>query len=176
MNTAYAIGNIHFRFESRARRRWFVALFYVAIVTICLAWCSVDPKQNAGAWIVCGCMILGVSLASVFSGISGDMHIQGDEREMQRRGQAYFNAHALFGKFVIAALIADAYFRGRNPLTPLLPPALRGGMMDGPYALLMALGLLCLTLPQAILLWTEPDIEEMALEQGEGAPAGGGPR
>ena len=160
MNTEYAFGNIRIRFESRARRRWFVALFYAAAAVICLAWCSFDQKRNTGAWIVCGCMILGTTLMIVFSWIAGDMHARGDEREMHRREHSYFKAYSVFGKLVVAALIADAYFRGHNPITPLLPLALRGGMVGWPSALFMATGLLYLTLPQAILIWTEPDMEE----------------
>jgi hypothetical protein len=159
MNTEYAIGNILIRFESRARRRWFVFLFYAAVTVISLAWCSFNPKQNTGAWIVCGCMILGTTLAIVLSWIAGNMHAPGDEREMHRREHAHFKAYHLFGKLVVVVLIADAWLKGHNPISPLLPLALRGGMVDWPSALFMVTGLLYLTLPQAILLWTEPDMD-----------------
>jgi hypothetical protein len=141
-------------------RRWLVALFYSVVTAFCLAWSSFNPKQIAGAWIVCGCMILGTTFAIAFSGIAGDMHTRGDEREMHRREHAHFEAYSLFGKMVLVAMIAQPFFRGRNPITPLLPPALRGGMMDWPSALWMTACILYLTLPQAILLWSEPDMEE----------------
>jgi hypothetical protein len=159
MNTEYAVGNIRIRFESQARRRWFVALFYSAVTVICLAWCSFTPKQSSGAWILSACMILGVMLAVVFSWIAGNMHALGDEREMHRREHAHFKAYSLFGKLVVAILIADAYFRGHNPITRFLPLSLRGGMVDWPSALFMAAGMVYLTLPRAILLWTEPDMD-----------------
>lgn len=159
MNTEYAIGNIRIRFESQARRRSFVSLFYAAVALICLAWCSFNPKQNAGAWILSGCLVLLTGLAIVFSWIAGNMQAPGDERETHRREHAHLKAYSLFGRLVVALLIADAYFKGRNPITPLLPQALRGGMVDWPSALFLASGLLYLTLPQAILLWTEPDLE-----------------
>ena len=159
MNGELTVFGVRMKMESRARRRQIVALFYAAVAVICLAWCSFNPKQNTGTWILCACMVLGTALAIVFSGISGDMRVRGDEREMHRREQAYLQAYALFGKLVVAALIADACFRGRNPITPLLPLALREGMVDWSSALFMAAGLLYLTLPQAILLWTEPDME-----------------
>lgn len=159
MNTELAVFGVRMKMESRTRRRQFVALFYAAMTVICFAWCSFDPKQITGTWILCAGMILGTALAIVFSGISGDMRVRGDEREMHRREQAHLQAYSLFGKLIAAALIANVCFRGRNPIAPLLPLALRGGMVDWPSALLMAAGLLYLTLPQAILLWTEPDME-----------------
>ena len=160
MNTQLAFLGKHFNMAPRAHRRRFVVLFYTSMAAFCLVWCSFNPKQNAGAWIVSGCMILGTALAVVLSEISGDMRIRGDEREMERRGQAYFTAHALFGKLVVVALLVGALFRGHNPLTLLVPAALRGGMVDWTSALFMAIGLLYLTLPQSILLWTEPDMEQ----------------
>lgn len=159
MNTEYAVGGIRIRFESREHRRWFVALFYAAVAVICLAWCSFNPKQNTGAWIVCGCMIVGTTLVIVFSWIAGDMHAPGDERETHRREQAYSKAYSFFGKSVVAALIVNVYSAGHNPIMPLLPRALRGGMVGWPSALFLATGILYITLPQAILLWIEPDME-----------------
>lgn len=160
MNTDYAVGNLRIHFESQARRRWFVLLFYAAVGVICLAWCSFNPKQMAGAWVLSGCLVVLTGLTIVFSRIAGNMHAPGDEREIHRREHAYFKAYSLFGKLVVAVLIANAYFKGRDPIAPLLPLALRGGMVDWPSALFMVAGLLYLTLPQAILLWTEPDMEE----------------
>lgn len=160
MNTEYVLGNIRIQFESQMRRRWFVGLFYAAVVVICLTWCSFNPKQAAGAWILSGCMILGTTLAIVFSWIGGNLRIPGDERETHRRERAHLQAYSLFGKLIVALLVADAYFKGHNPIAPLLPPELQGGMVDWPSALFMAAGLLYLTLPQAILLWTEPDMVE----------------
>ena len=161
MKTEYAVGNIRIRFESQVRRRWFIALFYAAVTAICLAWCSFNPKQNSGAWIVCACMILGVTLAIVFSWIAGDRHAPEDEREMHRREHAHYKAYSLFGKLAVAVLIADVCFRGHNPIAPFLPLPLRGGMVDWPSASFMAAGILYLTLPQSILLWTEPDMDEI---------------
>jgi hypothetical protein len=160
MKTDYAVWNIRIRFESRAHRRWFVTLFYAVVAVICLAWCSFNPKQNAGVWIACGCMLLGTTLAIAFSWITDDMQAPGDEREMHSREHAHFKAYSLFGKLVVVVLIANACFRGHNPVSPLLPPALRGGMVNWPSALFMAIGLLYFSLPQAILLWTEPDAVE----------------
>ncbi len=87
------------------------------------------------------------------------MRARGDEREMHRREHAYCMAYRFLGSALAAALIA-ACFTGRNPMTPLVYPTLRTILYELPYALLMAAGILYITLPQTIPLWTEPDMEE----------------
>lgn len=159
MKTELIVGKFSIHFESQARRRLFVKLFYVAVAVICLAWCSFNPKEIIGAWILSGGMILGTALAIVFTSIAEDPRARGDEREMHRSEHAHFQAHSLFAKIVVAAIIANIFFKGHNPITPFIPAALRGGMVQWPQALLMAIGLLYISLPQAILLWTEPDMD-----------------
>ncbi len=154
MKTEYAVGNIHIHFESRARRRWFVAFVYAVLAAMALAGFSVSAKTVTSTWISVGCMILFVGLFIVFTGVAGDMRVRGDEREMHRRDHAHFMAYRFFGYIFVVALIGR-YFRGPNPITPLLPPGLQGGLMQ----LGLAAFFLYLTLPQAILLWTEPDME-----------------
>jgi hypothetical protein len=163
MNTEYAVENIRIRFESRARRRWFVALVYTVLAVFLLATVFLNKQEAAGAWIVVGCCILFVGLFIVFTWIAGDMRTRGDEREIHRRDHAHFRAYralgcVLLGYVLIGALFAG-YFREPNPITPLAPLALRGFLMQLPNVLLMATVLLYATLPQAILLWTEPDMD-----------------
>ena len=166
MSTEYAVGNMRIRFESRARRRWFVALCYAVFAVSDLVWCFLNPKMNpsanpkeaTGAWIIAGCMILSVGLVIVFTGIAGDMRAPGDERETHRREHAYFRAYFILGNFLVAALFAG-YFRGPNPITPLAPLVLREVLVQLPPLLLGAAGILYITLPQAILLWSEPDMD-----------------
>ena len=162
MNIEYAVGNIRIRFESRARRRWFVALVYTVLAVFFMAVLLLNKEEVAGAWIRVGCGILFVGLFIVFTWIAGDMRRRGDEREMHRRDHAHFRAYRalgyfLLGYFLIGALFPD-YFGG-HPITPLAPLALRGFLMQLPNVLLMATVLLYATLPQAILLWTEPDMD-----------------
>jgi hypothetical protein len=164
MRTEYLVGNLRIHFESRARRRWFVALVYAVLAAyIVLAafevtQLSLNRKVTTTAWIVCGCGILFVALWIVFSWLAGDMRVRGDEREMHRRDHAHFRAYYFLGYVVMAALFAG-YFAGPNPITPLLPLALRAFLVKLPEVLLMATVFLYITLPQAILLWTEPDME-----------------
>jgi hypothetical protein len=159
MKTELIVGKFSIHFESQARRRLFVSLFYAAVAVICLAWCSFSANATIGAWILSGCMILGTTLLIVFTSIAEDPRAFVDEREMHRSEHAHFQAYSLFGKTVVATIIANIIFKGHNPITPLVPAALRGGMVQWPQALFMAIGLLYISLPHAILLWTEPDMD-----------------
>ncbi len=173
MNTEYVVGNMHLRFASRARRRGFVALCYAAFALTDLALNFLGPKLNqginlnlravTGAWILVGCGTLFIALFIVFTWIAGDMRARGDEREAHRRDHAHFVAYYRLGYGLIAALFAS-YFRGPNPITPLLPLAVQQFLLQLPYILLVATLMLYMTLPQAILLWTEPDMSQPEME------------
>jgi uncharacterized membrane protein len=159
MNTEYAIGKIRIPFASQARRRWFVGLFYAAEAVVCLAWCSFNnPKEAIDAWILSGCMFLLVGMLIIFTGIAGDMRSRGDEREMHRRDHAHYLAYRALTYVVLGAFLAGS-FRGPNTLRTLNAAAVRVGMVQWPQVLLMAVFLLYISLPQAILLWTEPDMD-----------------
>ena len=159
MKTEYAVGNIRLHFESRASRRWFVALVYAQFAMGDLAGFSVNGKTPGATWVSSGFLIVAVTLMIMFTAIAGDMRARGDEREMHRRDHAHFLACRFFIYVSIAALFAG-YFTGPNPLTPLLPPVVRELLAELPKFLLVAAIILYITLPQAILLWTEPDMEE----------------
>lgn len=169
MNTEYAVGSLRIHFESRARRRWFVALCFVVFAIFDLALNLLGTKLNqginlnlkdaTGAWIICTSGVLFVALFIVLTWLAGDMRARGDERETHRRDRAHYVAYYSLGYGLIAALFA-AYFRGPNPITPLLPLTQREFLMQLPYIILVATGILYITLPQAILLWTEPDMED----------------
>jgi hypothetical protein len=164
MKTEYAVGNIRIRFESRARRRWFVALIYavlavyIVLAPFNLTNLSFNRKETTFEWMVAGCGILFLALWIVFSWLAGDMRTRGDEREMHRREHAHFRAYYFVGYGVVAVLFAS-FFAEPNPITLLLPLALRTFLIKLPQVLLLATILTYITLPQAILLWTEPDME-----------------
>ena len=67
MNTDYAVGNFRIRFESRARRRWFVALVYTALVVFMLAALFLSHKDATGAWFTASCGIMYIALWIIFS-------------------------------------------------------------------------------------------------------------
>jgi hypothetical protein len=74
---------------------------------------------------------------------------------VHRRDHAHYAAYRVLG-CVLLALVAGS-LKGPDLITPLLP--LRGNLMRLPSVLLVATALLYITLPSAILLWTEPDMD-----------------
>jgi hypothetical protein len=165
MNTEYAIGNFRLRFESRASRRRFVAIFYTVLVAFDLiglsnsSGFSVSAKTVTSTWVSVGCMILFVLLFIVFTGVSGDVRARGDERETHRRDHAHFKAY-YFPIYVLIAALFATYFKSPNAITLHMSPAQRGILIQLPNFLTMSAFLLYITLPRAILLWTEPDMED----------------
>ena len=125
----------------------------MGIVPFVVAW-------SYNLWkVLSWCLIFATPLLIAFSILVDDTRERGDEREVCRRDHEHFVAYRSLAPVLIAALFA-AYFRGPNPITSLLPSALRDFFTQLPYVLLMAAGILYITLPRAILLWTEPDMEE----------------
>jgi hypothetical protein len=163
MNTEYAVGNIRIHFELQARRRWLVALFYAVVAALGFAPYSAHVDTLTG-WIVSGCVLLFGALFLVFSWIAGDPRIRGDEREMHRRDHAHYLAYRILLYSFLAVFIC--YFvaiptvhhlQGSNP--GFLPVLLRGSSLRQVF-LSMAVGAVIGSLPQAVLLWTEPDMEQ----------------
>ena len=167
MNTEYSVGNIRIHFESRSRRRRLVVLVYAVMAVFDLRYAAYlvqgpDWLVRHVPWFVCLLGILFVVLFIVFTWLTNDIRLRGDERETHRREHAYAKAYRPLGYFLAAALFAS-FFRGLNPITPILPLTIRAYLLQLPFMLLFAIVLIYATLPQAILLWTEPDMEA---EQG----------
>jgi hypothetical protein len=154
MRTEYIVGNIRIPFASQARRRWPVKLVYTSLALLLFAQFTDFLRP-----IVSGCLILVVGLMIIFTWLACDMRTRGDEREMHRRDHAHYLAYYSPTYGLVGALFAG-YFRSPNPIAPLLPLALRGCLIEFPSIILWATGVLYFTLPQAILLWTEPDMEQ----------------
>jgi len=136
-----------------------VALVYAVMAGLDLAMCYGNGNKNIGAAMIIGFGIFWVGLLTIFTWIAGDMRARGDEREMVRRDHAHYLAYYAVGMSLIVAIIAGS-FQGPPPSGLLKPLALRAFLVPLPKVLLWATFFLYLTLPQAILLWTEPDMEE----------------
>jgi phosphatidylserine synthase len=163
MNTEYAVGNIRIHFESRARRRWLVALFYAVVAGFDFAPFSTH-SNTLNVWMVSGYGVLFAAVTIVFTWIAGDPN-RGDEREMHRRDHAHFLAYRIL---LYGFLAASVYYFGAipaarsllesNPSSLFLRGVLSGSLRE--HFLFIAAVLLFGFLPQAILLWTEPDMEK----------------
>jgi hypothetical protein len=86
-------------------------------------------------------------------GANGESY-RNDERELHQRDRAHYRAYQIIA---VAMLVPWGYSAMR------LKPNLLGWIPLSPdalyYGLMMAIVTLMFTLPQAILLWTEPDME-----------------
>jgi amino acid transporter len=159
MNPDYIVGNIRIRFASQKRRRWFVVLVYTVLGLLDFAFFVYPTRNTASAWTICIGMIGVVGLVVVFTGVVGDINSRGDERENYRRDHAHYLAYYRLGSGLIAALICSSIVHS-NQITAHLSATVRGYLEHLPTVMLAGTGILYMTLPQAILLWTEPDMDE----------------
>ena len=94
----------------------------------------------------------------IYNPVAGDddRAFRNDERELQQRDHAHYQAYQGIG-FALVALWIMSYVR-------MLKPAWMhwAGMSADQilYGLTLSILLVFFTVPQAILLWTEPDMEE----------------
>ena len=158
MRTDFVLYGIRINIASRSRRRWLVALLYAAFALLIVAWCAFDV-QSTWNFILFAVFIL---LSRFLGGRSYDDGLLpafegGDERERYRRYRAGYIAYEWLDLAFFPALIAAVV-----KMNPRLIPANAAAHMfldRLPYGLLIAVGILYYTLPQCILLWTEPDLE-----------------
>jgi hypothetical protein len=144
---------------SRTRRRWLVALRYGGFGGLVIAWCSVYGQSFAGFLI-----FLAIAAAARFLGgrtYEGGLippAESGDERERHRRDRAYYVAYKWWDLTLIPAMAAVGL--KNNAFYPGWDPAVRMFIDRLPFGLLIGAGILYYTLPQTILLWTEPDMDQ----------------
>ena len=158
MRTDFVLYGIRINIASRSRRRWLVALVYAAFAVLVIAWCAFNV-QSTWNFILFAVFIL---LSRFLGGRSYDDGLLpafegGDERERYRRYRAGYIAYEWLDLAFFPALIAAVV-----KMNPRLIPANAAAHMfldRLPYGLLIAVGILYYTLPQCILLWTEPDLE-----------------
>jgi len=159
MRTDFTLLGTRINIASRKRRRWLVALVYAALAALVIAWCAFGA-QSTWTFILFAVFIL---LARFLGGRSYDDGLLpafegGDERERYRRYRAGYIAYEWLDLAFFPALIAIAV--KINPRLVPANPAFHIFVDRLPYGLMIAVGILYYTLPQCILLWTEPDIEE----------------
>jgi hypothetical protein len=129
----------------RANRRRLVAVTYLSLMAVFAIICA-QGGDHAIILILMATIINGVVLGGYGQGglIKPFVTRSNDEREIHRRDRMHFYAY----RFVVALLLLG-YVLGGDPFNyPQLSRALfLGGVVIG------------LTLPQALLLWMEPDVE-----------------
>lgn len=174
--------------SARKRRRKLVLFIYFAIAVVMLSTWLQDHWHGTGAYVLYAAffacyMFLGGTYSTglvkpfnnkrrktydgpqpflllklrTYAPIHGsnDTDYLNDERELHQRGYAHYKAYQIIG-LAVTLIWALAMFR------TLLPAWFRWISMTPDtlyYGLLMIVMVLFLTLPQTILLWTEPDME-----------------
>lgn len=171
----------------RSRRRVLVAAIYGAFAVLLAVLCATGQLRGSSGWIIwfallaCRFFLGGYytgGLAKPFNGKgprpsdappsllalklrvypapAQENTYRNDERELRQRDNAHYRAFQALGMALAVPLLVACLrlivpeFMNRIPLPP---DALY-------YALLLVAMFLFLTLPQAILLWTEPDMPE----------------
>lgn len=143
----------------RAHRRWLVGLTYLALLAFSIMVSTMDgprPQMTAFSLVLVFTSVLVNGF--IFGGYGGQGLIKpfatctprgrlarwhNDERERQRRDRMHFHAY----RIVVALLILGYLLL----LAPFQQP-------EASRIVMLAAVVLGFTLPQALLLWTEPDL------------------
>jgi hypothetical protein len=159
MKTALSIGNIHFNVATRVRRRWLVAAIYAGFAFLVAAWFLWGSKYPLPLLALIAFYVFAGLLVGGRSNSYGlvPSYEEGDERELTRRYKAHYKAYIWLDLLCIPALFTA--FAVNGPDAGHAGPAAQMLVSRLAWALLIAVGILYYTLPQAILLWTEPDME-----------------
>jgi hypothetical protein len=165
MKTDFDLLGIRVNIALRSRRRWLVALIYAGFAALVIASFAFSG-QFPGEFTLGLIILFGFALLSKFLG-GGSYRdglvppfTGGDERERNRRYRASYVAYQYLD-FAFFPAVGAAFFKA-NPHNMPANPAARMFFDSLPFELLIAGCILYYTLPQVILLWTEPDMETEA--------------
>ena len=164
MNTKLVFLGKQINVASQSRRRWLLALVYAGFALLAISFVTFYRSYPILIAVLLGWMFLSKLLGGRYyeGGIISSAG-QGDERDLRRRDHAYFVAYWWWDLTLFPALLAVGL--KNNPFYPAWNPALRTFVDRLPYELLIAAVILYYTLPQAILLWTEPDMKRTEASQ-----------
>jgi hypothetical protein len=159
MRTNFVFMGVQINIASRNLRRWLVVAIFAGFAAMVICWFALQGPSFLG-------LIIFMAFAGLCRFLGGGSYADGlvpsfeggDERERNRRYRAGYVAYSYLDFVFLPALIAVMW--RINPRNMALIPSLRPFFDQLPYALLVAGWILYYTLPQAILLWTEPDMEE----------------
>jgi hypothetical protein len=161
---------------SRARRRWLVVGVYVGFAVMIAGLWFCDHWKVSSIWIISNTwfvnfLVLGgknsdTGLVKNFSdrwrrrakigSPAPDPELLNDERELSQRDRAHYLAYWAMMEALTAVFFLSYFWVGVHRLLDLIPISTETLL----HGLLLSGIVVGLTLPQAILLWTEPDMEE----------------
>jgi hypothetical protein len=176
---------------ARARRRWLVVLIYAMLAALMTGFWFLDQWRESAIYLILATFLINRfflggrdfgGLIKPFngkpprgrSGLPSDLALVlriyrpepredeylNDEREVEQRGQAHYQAYRALASAVFLLWAT----MNLHTNVPRLLERLSISIDTLRYGLATATVLASLTLPQAILLWTEPDMEEDAVD------------
>jgi hypothetical protein len=154
MNTQLAFVGRRINMAPRTHRRWLVALIYLILTVLIVTWAWFS--RYAGSFAAAGCLIGAIALYLLVLHLVGEAREATDEREKRRWDQVRARAYPWLGHVLMLAVLT---WQLHAMVNATLHPELHGILQQLPYGILMAAGALYFTLPQAILLWSEPDMD-----------------
>jgi hypothetical protein len=164
-----------FSMVRRNTRRWLVVVTYATFLALMAALIIIlPPRQNATVFLMCLVLTYNVVSRSVFGSLvkdtvlpevrEGEMTSLGltrrrrrgddelDERDVAVRNAAYFQAYRAVGVYSIVVWVTSSMVCEVSGSTAVRLIQL----------VTMPMVAMALTLPQAVILWTEPDVPEEA--------------
>ena len=157
MKTEIDLLGTHFDMAPRKHRRWFVVLIYLIsslwIVNFSMGATLVGPR--VGFMLA----VLGFLALLAFHLYAGTGYEGGDERQTHRRDHAFYVAHRQLNWVLVCALFAVSLQGPTSPIRLITNSSQQKVLDQVPFVAIFVLLLLYSTLPQAVLLWTEPDME-----------------
>lgn len=168
MKTYLDFSDTRISVATRSRRRNLVLLMYFVAATLVFAWTGgymqFTPRFLAlSAWMIVFRLVFG---GDPNGGLTEPSE-RDDERETVRRDHAHYVAYRFLATVLVTALFC-AWFNNPNQVTAVASPGVQFFPHHLPYGVLFTGGILYFTLPQVILLWTEPNMESV---EGDGACA-----
>jgi hypothetical protein len=159
MKTAFVFLGIRINIASRARRRWLVAILYAAFGVLDVLWFRLAGKPFVGLLLLAALMFLARFLGGrTYQGGLIPSYEGGDERERTRRYRASYLAYNYVDLAFLPAILFA--FAQNGPEARRGGPAVHLLFANMTWGMFAAAVILYYTLPQAILLCSEPDIEE----------------
>ncbi len=172
----------------QARRRTLVVLIYAAMALLMTAMWFVDGWRTSGIWVYWAALLacrlflggyyrgglikpfnnkpprreerapsfLAVGLRVYNPLPEDDRSFRNDERELAQRDRAHYLAY----QAIAVALVVPWFVADVGVAKPAWAQNMGISAVHLLYGLILAILLLVFTLPQAILLWLEPDMEE----------------
>ena len=174
---------------AQTRRRTLVVLIYAALVALMAALFVADHWRTTGYYLVFATFLVnrlflgGYNFGGLIKPFSGKPlrrseqappflllalrvyrpgpaanEYRSDERELQQRDRAHYQAYQAIAIALAALWLLSSWDAFRPHLLAWIPAS--PGLLI--YGMVLAAIVAALTLPQAILLWTEPDMDEFS--------------